>query len=723
MKKLILVIGFALSFTMNAQYVSTLAGTYNSGGFADGTGTPVKFHNPTSVAIDAAGNLFVADYVNNRIRKITPAGAVSTFAGSGVAGFADGMGTAAQFSGPEGVAVDAAGNLFVADSGNNSIRKISASGVVSTLAGSTQGYADGLGAAAKFHYPSGVAVDAAGNVFVADLANNSIRKITASGMVSTFGNYGVFNQPSSVAVDSAGIVYVADQFSHSIRKITNGFVSSFAGGSITGGYTDGVGFAARFNRPRGVAVDASGNVYVADYNNRLIRKITASGVVTTFSGSAPTFYPQGVAVDAVGNVYVADRDNSLILKITAAGTVSTLAGTTQGYGDGTAPAPKFYYPTGVAVDAAGNIFVADNGNHRIRKITASGVVSTLAGSTQGYADGLGAAAQFKSPNGVAVDVLGNVYVADNGNHRIRKITASGVVTTFAGSGIGGYADGLGIAAKFYYPSGVAIDAGGNVYVADAQNGRIRKITSAGVTSTFAGSGAQGFADGIGTAAIFNGPTGVALDAGGNVYVADHWNNRIRKITAAGEVSTLAGQGTWGYADGIGTTSQFRDPYGVTVDAGGNLYVADARNNLIRKITTLGMVSTLAGSTEGYADGIAAEAKFNLPSGVAIDAAGNVFVADTTSCVIRKITGTSLGISEFSDTILKLYPNPTHSLINIQMSNNVVLEKITITDLTGKTVIEQTQNTNQVSVEKLATGVYILNGYSEGNKFQEKFIKE
>ena len=313
----------------------------------------------------------------------------------------------------------------------------------------------------------------------------------------------------------------------------------------------------------------------------------------------------------------------------------------------------------MAVDSAGNVYVADSGNNRIRKIEVAKAVLTLAGSgTRGFANGRGAAAQFNQPHGVAVDSVGNVYVADYNNDRIRKITIKTVnsqevadVDNLAGSGTGGFANGRGAAAQFNNPTGVAVDSGGNIYVADSTNHRIRKITIKTVNSqevadvdTLAGSGAEGFANGRGASAQFNNPRGVAVDSDDNIYVADSGNHRIRKITIKTEnsqevveVSTLAGSGAEGFANGIGTSAQFNNPRGVAVDSSGNVYVADTGNYRIRKITTTGVVSTLAGSgREGHKDGTGASAGFYSPNGVAVDSSGNVYVADTGAQRILKI---------------------------------------------------------------------------------------
>jgi sugar lactone lactonase YvrE len=289
---------------------------------------------------------------------------------------------------------------------------------------------------------------------------------------------------------------------------------------------------------------------------------------------------------------------------------TTYAGVSKGAADGTGSAARFQIPSGTAVDSAGNVYVADTNNHTIRKITSSGVVTTLAGTPGvfGFNDGTGAAAQFYFPQDVAVDGSGNVYVADTGNDTIRKITPGGVVSTFAGTAtVVGSKDGTGTAALFNGPYSVAVDGSGNVIVADTGNFTIRKITPAGVVSTYAGAvGILGSSNGTGTAANFGSPSGVAVDGSGNIYVADSTNNEIRKVAAGGVVTTLAGVATKngsGHSDGTGQTAQFNNPFGVACDSAGNIYVADTNNNIIRKITSGGTVTTLAGTASiiGSAD--------------------------------------------------------------------------------------------------------------------------
>ena len=327
--------------------------------------------------------------------KINKYPAVTTFAGSGAMGAADGKGTAASFANLMGITVDENGNVYVADSHNNLIRKISADGVVTTLAGNGKaGAVDGRGDTASFFNPAGVAVDKNGNVYVADTHNSLVRKVSPDGFVTTIA------------------------------------------GRRPGSFVHDTGNAVKFDNPAGIAVDKNGNIYVADWMNEVIRKITPQGKVTNLAGNIG--FP--------------------------------------GSNDGTGPSASFYLPWGLALDSAANIYVSDTYNNMIRKISPGGVVTTLAGKkAKGSANGMGTAASFLHPAGIAVDKQGNIYVADMGNHKIRKISPAGLVTTFAGNGIRGSANGRDTTASFYKPYGVAVDQNGTVYVADYQNNLVRKI--------------------------------------------------------------------------------------------------------------------------------------------------------------------------------------------------------------------------------------------------------
>jgi serine/threonine protein kinase len=324
---------------------------------------------------------------------------------------------------------------------------------------------------------------------------------------------------------------------------------------------------------------------------------------------------------------------------------TTLAGQAgvDGSADGAGHQAQFRLPNSVAADTAGNVYVADTANNTIRKIAPNGVVSTLAGTagTHGSADGVGGEARFWVPFGIAADRSGNVFVADTANNAIRKITSAGVVSTLAGlAGHPGSQDGPGVSAQFRNPWSVAVDDQGNVYVADMSNDTVRKITPAGVVSTVAGqAGVSGNADGTGTAAQFNNPFALAVDHADNLYVSDSANDTIREITPGGVVSTVAGlPGHVGSTDGNGSEARFWNPQGLVVDDQKNIYVADTGNHTVRKITPAGMVTTLAGlaGTSGMTDGADTNARFNAPGGVAVDRAGNVYVADTSNHTVRKM---------------------------------------------------------------------------------------
>lgn len=570
-----------------AGQLTLLAGSAGGSGNCDGWASNARFDNPWRVAVDGDGNIYVADNHNHTIRKISPEGAVQTLAGSpGKSGTADGLGLAARFYAPQGIAADAIGNVFVTD-GSSTIRKITRDGLVSTLAGSpgALGNADGVGAGARFSGPADLALDTHGNVYVADSLNNAIRKVTPQGVVTTLaisscGSNSLSN-PSGIAVDSADNLYISNLGGYEVCKVNPDGTSTF--------FADGQGSSdGSFQEPRGLAVDKDGNVYLADAFNEIIRKITPQGDVSTLAGRLVT----------------------------------------RGSADGFGTDARFRRPNGVAVDSHYNVYVADEENHTIRKISSDGEVSTLAGlaSNFGYADGTGGNARFQAPGGSAVDSQGNMYVADALNYVIRKITPAGVVTTLAGTpGVRGNSDGVGSNAQFRFisihsdsigdtdPVGLCIDRNGNLYVADTGNNSVRKVTPAGEVTTIA---------------TVPDPRGIAADPNGNVFVSNY--SAIRRVTPQGVVTLFAGDvQQWGSADGQGTAARFTDPRGLAADAGGNIYVADTGNATIRRITSNGSVTTLAGTAgqSGTADATGSAARFSVVLGLAVDSQQNIYVAD------------------------------------------------------------------------------------------------
>jgi sugar lactone lactonase YvrE len=438
-------VGDTSNFTIRqitpAGVVTTLAGLPLMKGGTNGTGSAARFLLPEGMTVDSSGNIYVADQDASTIRKIAPGGVVSTFAGSFTKfGSLNGTGSAARFNLPGDVAVDSSNNLYVADSNNCTIRKITPAAAVTTLAGlASPGHTNGTASAARFDFPQGVAVDTTGKVYVADSVESAIRKITPTATVSTFaglpgtsgyvdatGTAARFAFPRWLTVGALNNVYVGDTFNFVVRKITPAAVVS----SVVTNPANGAG------EVRGVAMDSSGNIYSADQPHHTIRKITPDGTATIFAGlndapgstngigSAARFkFPTGLAVDGAGNVYVADNGNNTIRKITPAAKVTTFAGSAGIFGsaDGTGTAARFNFPLGVAVDHSGNIFVADTGNNTIRKITSARVVTTLGGLalSPGTSDGAGMDARFNSPRGIAVDSAGKIYVGDTGNHTIR----------------------------------------------------------------------------------------------------------------------------------------------------------------------------------------------------------------------------------------------------------------------------------------------------------------
>ncbi|MGL5018769.1 MAG: choice-of-anchor D domain-containing protein [Luteolibacter sp.] len=541
--------------------VTTVAGQPGQSGSTDGIGPAARFNNPCGIVADSSGVLFVTDRDNATVRRISNNGVVTTLAGSaGQFGSTNGNGAAARFSSLLGIALlpgmaDGSFTLFVSE--YSAIRKILPDGTVTTFAGDSgiSGSLDGTGSNARFRESKGISIDSSGNLYVVDSGNHTIRRITPSSVVTTLaGMPGVWGTSDGTGIAArfyfpAGItiygndLIVCDSLKQTIRRVTlAGVTTTFSGVADMGGSADGSSRTALFSFPQGIAVDTAGNTYVADGNR--IRKISPSGSVTTFAGtvasgsangtatSATFNAPKGVAIDSTGNLYVADTGNNMIRKITPAAVVTTLAGRTTPVGntDGAGTTALFWSPTGIAVGADGSVYVADLGNASVRKVTSSGVVSTVAGSSgsSGSTDGTGSAARFRQPEGIAVDSAGNLFVADTGNHSIRRITPARVVTTFAGaSGITGSVDGIAAVARFNNPVGITVSGTGVIHIVDRENNTIRQISSAGTVTTVGGTpGATGSGEGSGTAASFNYPTGLAASADGTLYVT---NSAARNI--------------------------------------------------------------------------------------------------------------------------------------------------------------------------------------------------
>ena len=548
-----------------AGVVSTLAGNHRRAGSADGTGAQASFNAPCGLAL-AKGQLFVADTENHTIRRVdVHTGAVATIAGtSGAPGSVDGPGPLARFREPEGVSLGAADDLYVADTDNDTLRVLSLrTGVVRTLAGSANasGSADGVGTAARFSKPKGLAFDGSGNLYVIDSGNLTVRRIkTATGAVSTLATFKALPQGLAVVGDD---LFVSLAENRIVRVAPDGSVRNVAGTASRGGFLDGPPEAARFNAPAGLLLAASGTLlYVADLGNAVLRALSLPDATT-----------------------------------------STFAGTrSSGHEDGAARSSRFSAPGGVAAEEAA-VYVADTGNDTIRKIALpSGEVTTLAGAVgqADFADGPAGGARFNQPSGLALDSAARVlYVADTQNRRIRRIDLrSGQVTT----PIVGRTSGDGFA-SLDAPSGLAL-VGDRLFVTDYTQQIVAAVdrkTMAG--STFAGTrGVPGNSDGVGTKASFYGPFGIASDARGHLFVADDLNETVREIEVeTAKVSTVAGRPTIpGGNDGTGSEAHFHYPMGIASDGHGDVFVADSANNAVRRIDlSTGEVTTIVGSAEAF----------------------------------------------------------------------------------------------------------------------------
>jgi trimeric autotransporter adhesin len=667
---------------------------------------------PQRVTVDGGGNVYFT--ASNAVFKIAN-GTLTTVAGTGRAGYAGDGGSAlsAQFNNPQGIAVDSQGHIYVADTGNSLIRVITPDGNINLYAGNapygvpTFGWSGDGGPAngAQLHLPAGIAVDGAGNLYIADSANNAIREVSVGGgNISTIAGLGPtapgfsgdlsaavaanLNGPLDVAVDSSGNVYIADTNNANIRLITasTGIITTIAGSTaiVSGavvlafayGGDGGTAITASLAGPAGVAIDSSGNLYIATYADNRIRVVNTKGIINTFAGnsgygfagdggpvlSAQLSAPRGISVDSSGNLYLADRWNNRIRKI-ASGTITTIAGNGFGSfsGDGGSPTlAQLSAPMGVAVSPNGVVYVSDTLNNRVRVVNSfsssnglasatSSVINTVAGNgLSGFSGDGGSAvnATLNQPAGLAVDSSGNLYIADSNNAVVRKVTPAGVISTVAGTGgVEGYSGdgGQATAAKLMAPLGVAVDSSGNLYIADYY-GWIRKVNAqTGVITTIAGNGSIGYSGdgGAATAAQFYNPVAVAVDSAGNVYVADSDNGAVRMISN-GIITTIAGNGTLSYSGdgGPASAAQFSAISGIAVDAQGNIYIADTNNNAIRLFPLNGIVSTIAGTgVQGYTGdgGPATLAELNGPMAVAVTPTGAVVFADTGNNSVRSLT--------------------------------------------------------------------------------------
>ncbi len=532
----------------------------------DGTITTVAtgLNAPRAVAVDATGAVWVADTGNNAVLKVGGTGPL-------------------QLNAPAGLAFDAAGNLYIADTGNNAIRKLSTNGVLTTVAGASgvAGYSGDAGPAtnAHLHAPVGLAFDTRGNLYIADSRNNAIRRIAANGFIATVAGTGDagftgdgglatnarLSTPWGVAVGPSGI-FVADYLNYRIRQVaSNGTISTLAG---TGIYSfDGTSVpatSAQLGQAMAVTADSSGNFYIADTLGNAVRKVATDGTITTVAGTGQRGYwgdggqatvaqlnrPRGIARDSSGNLYVSDTDNNRVRKVDTNGVITTIAGTgVAGYSGngGVATAAQLNAPCGLAIDSSGNIFVADFGNNVIREILAtnSNIIFAAGSFNPGYlGDGAAAtSARLNSPSSVAVDSSGAIYIADYYNHVIRKVDSAGIISTVAGKGTAGYSGdgGPGTSAYLSLPWGVAVGSSGNILIGDTGNNVVRLLNSSGAISTVAGTNVAGYS-GDGGAAIsaqLNAPGGVAVDSSGNVYVADMNNSLVRLLTPTGSHAVLS----------------------------------------------------------------------------------------------------------------------------------------------------------------------------------------
>lgn len=594
--------------------VTTAAGTGTPGFSGDGgPAAAAELNLPYGLAVDLAGYIYVADLGNSRIRRIAPDGTISTVAGTGIPGAAGDGGPAvdAQLMSPRNVAVDAAGNLYIAEFGGHRVRRVTPDGRISTVAGTgIAGFnGDGPASTTQLNSPAGLAIDRSGALLIADSGNNRVRKLSF-GAVTTTGGPWTGSTPVALAVDLAGTIYMSEAGPILDSRATNaGNQWTRCAGTGANGFAGDGGLAAQavLSAVWDIATDSQGSVYIAD--GVRVRRIDRRAIIQTVAGdgylqavgdglaatSALLSQPAALALDAAGNLYIADTGTNRVRQVVPAGTIRTFTGTGlagPGPDQTTAARTNLYSPMGVATGPAGNLFIADTYNHRIRMVDLNGLISTVVGTGVAGrgAEGLPATqVNLRAPRGVCLDRSGGIYVVDTGNHRVLRVLAGGGTQTAAGNGSPGDAGdgGQAAVAQLNLPGACALDTAGNLYIADTGSHRIRRVTPAGRIGTVAGTGLSGSGgdEGPATAAQLDAPSGIAVEDDGNIFIADTHNHRIRQITPDGVIHTIAGQGTAGYAGdgGFGGSAQLFNPAGLALDGAGNLYVADSGNNRVRRL--------------------------------------------------------------------------------------------------------------------------------------------
>jgi uncharacterized protein (TIGR03437 family) len=665
----------------------------------------VSIGAPSGVATDSAGNVYFLSL--NCVFKLDKDGDATRVAGNSRAGYSGdgGPATSAQLANPLGVAVDASGNLFIADTNNYRVRRVSTNGIITTVAGNgSNGFSGDGGPAtsAQLANPAGVAVDGSGNLFIVDTnynyapaPNNRVRKVSTNGIITTVAGSGTWGfsgdgapatsaqlaNPAGVAVDGSGNLFIADSLNHRVRKVsTNGIITTVAGNGAAGFSGDGGPATGAGIYPAGVVVDGSGNLFIPDAVNNRVRKVSTNGIVTTVAGNngccgfsgdggpatrASLVGPIGVAVDGEGNLFIADSNNNRVRKVSTDGIIATVAGNgTSGFSGDGGPAinAQMAGSNGVAVDGEGNLFIADHNNNRVRKVSTNGIIATVAGNgTSGFSgDGMPAtSAQIWGPDGVAVDGSGNLFIADTTNNRVRKVSTDGIIATVAGNGTSGFSGDGGPATKaaMWHPLGIAVDGSGNLFIADTTNDRVRKVSTNGTITTVAGGGNSGSAGdgGPATSAQLAYPSAVAVDGSGNLFIADEHSASVRKVSANGIIATVAGNGIAAFSGdgGLATSASLTGPDSVAVDGSGNLFITDSFSNRVRKVSTDGIITTVAGNGLGGFSGDggpATSAQLYLlfsstfeKFGVAVDGTGNVFVADSSNNAVRRLTPTNQSV--------------------------------------------------------------------------------